>query len=100
MLSYATLGAQAILALLDGRELVVIGEGTDFFRIPVPPSLVGKTLAESEIGTRTGMNVVAVDLPSGTITNPAPDTRLEPDGHLVMIGTMEQRSTFAKEHER
>jgi Trk K+ transport system NAD-binding subunit len=100
VLSYATLGAQAILALLDGRELVVIGEGTDFFRIPVPPSLVGKTLAESEIGTRTGMNVVALDLPSGTITNPAPDTRLEPDGHLVMIGTMEQRSTFAKEHER
>ena len=100
VLSYATLGAQAILALLDGREMVVIGEGTDFFRIPVPAALHGKTLAGSEIGTKSGLNVVAVDSPAGMVTNPPPDTRLEPDSHLVAIGTMDQRSTFAKEYER
>jgi len=100
VLSYATLGAQAILALMDGRDLVLIGEGTDFFRIPVPSSLQGKTLAESEIGKRTGLNVVAVDAPAAMITNPPPSLRLEPGSQLVMIGTMEQRSTFAKEYER
>ena len=100
VLSYATLGAQAILALLDGRDLVVIGEGTDLFRVDTPPSLEGKTLAESEIGTRSGLNVVAVDTPSGMIANPAPETRLERGSQLVVIGTMEQRTSFAKAHER
>jgi Trk K+ transport system NAD-binding subunit len=100
VLSYATLGAQAIFALLDGRELVVIGEGTDLFRVDMPPSLYGKTLAESGIGTRTGLNVVAIDSANGMIANPAPETRLEAGGQLVMIGTMEQRATFAQEHER
>lgn len=100
VLSYATLGAQAILALLDGRDLVVIGEGTDLFRVDTPASLVGKTLAESEIGTRSGLNVVAVDTPSGMIANPPPETRLERGSQLVMIGTMEQRTRFAKAHER
>lgn len=100
VLSYATLGAQAIFALLDGRELVVIGEGTDLFSVDTPPSLHGKTLSESGIGTRTGLNVVAIDSTTGMITNPPPETRLEPGGQLVMIGTMEQRATFAEEHER
>lgn len=100
VLSYATLGAQAIFALLDGRELVVIGEGTDLFRVDMPPSLYGKTLSESGIGTRTGLNVVAIDSANGMTANPGPETRLEAGGQLVMIGTMEQRATFAEEHER
>jgi voltage-gated potassium channel len=51
--------------LLDGRELVVIGEGTDLFRVDTPPALHGKTLSESGIGTRTGLNVVAIDSAAG-----------------------------------
>ena len=53
--------AKGLGRTLRGRELVVIGEGTDLFRVDTPPSLHGKTLSESGIGTRSGLNVVAIE---------------------------------------
>jgi K+/H+ antiporter YhaU regulatory subunit KhtT len=43
---------------------------------------------------------VAIDSANGMIADPPPETRLVAGGQLVMIGTMEQRATFAEEHER
>ena len=100
VLSYPTLGVHAIFALMEGRELVVIGERVDLFRIEVPPPLVGRSLATSGIGERTGLNVIAVDSKGGTVTNPPPDTTFDRADELVMIGTIEQRANFAKEYER
>lgn len=100
VLSYATLGVQSIFALLEGRELIVVGEGTDLFRIPVPTRLAGSTLLESEIGARTGLNVIAVESDGMAANNPSPHTRLRKGHFLVAIGTLEQRQEFAQEFSR
>ncbi|HUP21252.1 MAG TPA: NAD-binding protein [Gemmatimonadota bacterium] len=99
VLSYATLGVRSIFAILERRELVVIGEGTDLFRIPVSERLDGQTLAESDIGARTGLNVVAIESDGDAVTNPGPDAVLERGSELLVIGTLEGRQRFMEEYE-
>ncbi len=94
VLSYSSLGCEFIMAYLLKREPVLVGEGAEFFTIEVPRKLKGKTLAGSEIGARAGLVVIAIEEGGKTITNPAPDTRLNPDSRLVMLGTNEQREHF------
>jgi Trk K+ transport system NAD-binding subunit len=96
VLSYSTLAVTSLMSLVHGRELVLVGEGVDLFVEPVPARLAGRTLSESELGTRTGLNVVAVQKRDGPAVNPVGETELE-DGHeLVMLGTAEQLAEFRK----
>jgi len=94
VLSYSTLGVDAVMAILNDKELVVLGEGVDLFTRDLPPALHGRTLAESGIGAKTGLNVVAVKTDGQVVTRLAPDLRLEPGMELVMIGADEQVDTF------
>ncbi|MEF8940758.1 MAG: NAD-binding protein [Salinivenus sp.] len=99
VLSYATLGIDAVYAALRGRRLVVLGEGVDLFTRAVPASLQGTTLAESRIGERTGLNVVALEQGDAFKTDLGGDTTLLPDSHLVLIGSDEQMETFVDHYE-
>lgn len=94
VLSYASLGQETVLALALERELIFVGEGVKFFSVKVPASLVGKTLRESEIGARTGMNVVALRRAADVTTNPTGTTVLQSDAELLAIGSSEQRWQF------
>jgi Trk K+ transport system NAD-binding subunit len=94
VLSYNSLAVKSVLSLIEGRDLVIVGEGADLIVELVPEVLQGKTLAESEIAARTGLNVIAVEHASGGTTNPPADTELPKDGELVMIGTAEQHLRF------
>jgi len=94
VLSYSTLGVDAVMSVINDRELVVLGEGVDLFTRTVPTSLYGKTLAESGIGAQTGLNVVAVKTNGQLITRLSPGLRLEPDTELIMVGADEQVDTF------
>ena len=96
VLSEFTLGVTSLLALVHGRELVLAGEGVDLFVLPVPDSLVGKTLGDSAIGRRTGLNVVAVQKPDGPASNPSSTTALSAGEELAMLGTIEQCAEFRK----
>ena len=98
-LSYASLGREYIIALLLGREPVMVGEGADFFQVRVPDALAGKTLGGSQIGACTGLTVIAVENGDETQTNPGPGTAMPPGSHLLMLGTTEQREAFATEFE-
>ncbi|MEF8817258.1 MAG: NAD-binding protein [Salinibacter sp.] len=99
VLSFATLGIDAVYAALRGRRLVVLGEGVDLFTRAVPPALVGTTLAESRIGEQTGLNVVAIEHEDAFVTDLGGDTTLPADGHLVLIGSDEQMETFVDLYE-
>ena len=95
-LSYTTLGVEAVVSLLRGYELVVLGEGVELFSIPVPPALSGRQLADSGIGSGTGMSVVALEL-AGVLKTPLTrETILEQDAVLLMLGSLEQRRRFAE----
>ena len=69
-------------------------EWFDRFVEPVPAALAGRTLADSGIASKTGLNVVAVQKADGPALNPGADTRLDPSQELVMLGTAEQRNAF------
>ena len=94
MLSYASLGVEAVLSIVQGRELLMLGEGVSLFHIPLPPTLAGGTLADADIRARTGLNVIAVIEEDRVETNPASSRILALDCTLVALGSHEQRYAF------
>jgi len=94
VLSYASLGVQMVYSIVQGRELVVLGEGVDLFYVPLPPSLADKTLADAGIGARTGLNVIGVQKDGQIVTNLPPNQRLVKGSMLVAMGSAEQRERF------
>lgn len=94
VLSYASLGVEAVLSIVQGRELLMLGEGVSLFHIPLPPTLAGQTLADADIRARTGLNVIAVIEEDRVETNPASSRILALDCTLVALGTHEQRYAF------
>jgi voltage-gated potassium channel len=99
VLSYTTLGIEAVMSLLRGHEPVLLGEGVELFAIPMPPTLAGRPLRESGIGSRTGMSVVALRKDDELTTQLTVETVLPGDAELVMLGSREQRRTFAEAFE-
>jgi len=96
VLSYASLGVEHVFSLVRGRELVLLGEQFEMFAVPIPASLADKTLAESDIRDRTGLNVVALQVDGEVASSPTGATRLPPDGELVMLGNAEQLESFRR----
>ena len=93
-LSYSSLGAEAVVSLIEGHELVILEGDIDLFAVPLPPSLENKTLAESGIGSRTGLSVVAVKQDGQLVTNLRASMQLEAGAQLMMLGSVRQRRTF------
>jgi len=95
-LSYTSLGANALFNLLHRVDLLMVAEGLDVFKVPVPEELVGKTLAEADLRQRTNCSVIGIDSDDKTTTNPEPDYRLPEEGEIVLIGTPESETEFLK----
>ncbi|MCA9737045.1 MAG: NAD-binding protein [Gemmatimonadetes bacterium] len=94
VLSYASFGAQTVYSIVRGRELVVLGEGVDLFHVPLPASLAGATLASADVGSRTGLNVIAVREGDDIMTNPPATWQLKRNTELVALGSTEARERF------
>jgi voltage-gated potassium channel len=97
VLSYTTLGIEAVMSLLRGYPPVLLGEGVELFSVPVPPSLAGRVLGDSGIGSRTGLSVVALQQGEQLIAPLAIETPLPAGAELFMLGSHEQRTRFAQE---
>ena len=100
VLSYTTLGIEAVMSIVRGYELVLLGEGVELFSVPVPSSLAGRPLRDSAIGSKTGMSVVALQRGSQLITQLTSETLLGRDATLLMLGSLEQRRTFGELFEK
>ena len=96
VLSYASLGAEAVVSLIEGHELAILGEGVDLFSVPLPESLEEKTLAETGIGSQTGLSVVAVQLDGQLVTSLRASMQLHAGAELIMLGSVGQRRTFTE----
>lgn len=92
VVSTASVGAGILMNVLEEKESIYLSEGMQVFRLPIPPSLQGKTLRTSRIRSQTGSTVIALESGIGKETTvlPAPDTVLEPGGTLVLIGSPDQ----------
>ncbi|MCG8587183.1 MAG: TrkA family potassium uptake protein, partial [Pirellulales bacterium] len=94
VISEASMGANAIFNLAQGSDVLLLAEGLHVFDIHVPPSLVDKTLAESEIRQETGCSVIAIQQNGDVDVNPGPDTRLPAGAELLVIGSAEAEGRF------
>lgn len=95
-LSYTSEGVEDIFAQLHGRELLVVGEGAELFVVPAPASMLGRKLGSCYVPERTGLTVVGVQRDGEVVTNPPPDTPLQRETELLLLGSTGQRQTFAK----
>ena len=94
VLSYTTLGIEAVMSLLHGYPPVLLGEGVELFSVKVPTSLAGRPLRDSGIGSRTGLSVVALQHNDQLTAPLTSETVLAAGAELVMLGSHEQRSAF------
>jgi Trk K+ transport system NAD-binding subunit len=94
VMSYASMGANAIFNLLRREDVLLLAEGLSALEINIPPSLAGRTLAETAIRETTGCNVVAIETADGLIVNPPPDTRLPAAAQMIVIGGADAEELF------
>jgi voltage-gated potassium channel len=76
VMSYASMGANAIYNVLEQGDVVMLAEGIDVFRFPVPEKLAGVALVDAGIRETTGCSVVAIEREGRTVINPEPDMPL------------------------
>jgi voltage-gated potassium channel len=95
VLSYDELGVDAVMSIVHGQELVILGEGIDLFSVPLPRSLENRTLADTGIGSRTGLSVVAVEHKGDLVNVLSSSMVLRPGSELIMLGSLAQRRAFA-----
>lgn len=98
VLSYASIGATAIWNMLGDNDSLVLAEGLEMFRTPIPKTMVNKSLAQVKIRQHTGCNVVALIVGKNTVTNPDPLLPLPVDSDLILIGEATARAKFLDEH--
>ncbi|EOZ97723.1 Trk system potassium uptake protein TrkA [Indibacter alkaliphilus LW1] len=97
VLSYASMGANAILNLLRRNDVLMVAEGLDLIRIKVPEALIDKSIADSEIRKETGCTIIAVKPEGGEIMiNPEPSLKLEEGAEIILIGTVDAENEFFK----
>ena len=100
VLSYAATGSAVIWNYFRGAETVLVSEGLNVFRSPIPRQLAGKSLADAHVYRRTGCNVVAVDRGGVIEGNPDPRAPLPAEGELVLVATDEAEARFSEEYPR
>ncbi|MFO7569927.1 MAG: NAD-binding protein [Smithellaceae bacterium] len=94
VMSYASLGANAIFNYLMNEETLLLAEGLNFFHLQAPKSLEGKTLSQSGIREKTGCTVVAIVHKGETFINPEPSLQIAEDDELILIGTYDAENAF------
>lgn len=96
VLSYSSLGAEAVGSVIAGHDIVILGEGVDLFSMRLPARLENVKLADSGIGSRSGLSVVAVRQDGELVTQLQSEMLLRSGSELVMFGSVQQRAAFMK----
>ncbi len=94
VVSNASVGANILLNVLEGKASAFLTEGINVFRRTLPHNLAGKTIAESQLRPRSGCSIVALEQDGGSMVSPPPDTILEEGSTLILIGSPEQETAF------
>jgi len=98
VLSYASMGANAIINMLRHRKLLLLGEGLDVFQVSTPPSLVGRSLAKAGIREASGCNVLAIVQDGRTIVSPDVQAPLTAGSDLILIGDHRGEEAFFRKY--
>ena len=96
VLSYAGTGSASIWNQFRGDETLLVAQGLNVFRSPIPAELVGSSLAESHVHRRTNCNVVAIEVDGQIEGNPDPRSTLPAGAELVLVGTDVAEAKFSE----
>ena len=94
VLSYESMGANTMFNLLDRSDILMVTEGLDVFKVELPSSLEGKSLAESGIRSKTGCSVVALVYRGETQFEFDPNTPLSAGTEIILIGSLADENRF------
>ena len=94
VMSYASMGANAVINFLKEDKELMLAEGLNIFRQQIPKSLVGKSLLKSRIREKTSCSVIAVNSENGMRINPEPGYVLQQEEEIILVGTTEAEKTF------
>jgi K+/H+ antiporter YhaU regulatory subunit KhtT len=86
--------------LLQYKDILLVAEGLDIVRVPVPAPLAGKTLGETTIRRDTGCTVIALRRDGQVQVNPGPAAVLEPGVEMTLIGSVESVRKFMELYAR
>ncbi len=100
ILSYAGMGSGTILSMLDRADILMVAEGLDVFRVQVPSSLVGRSIADAAIRRKLGCTVVALRIDGKTMINPDPTFPLPAGAEMIIIGSAEAEQHFLARYGR
>jgi len=99
VMSYASLGADAIYNFLKNEDTAMLAEGLNIFRLKVPALLVGKNLADSRIREMTECSIVAIKSDGAMTINPDPQMEIRQGAELILVGTDEGERKFLQAFE-
>ncbi|MEM7098398.1 MAG: NAD-binding protein [Pseudomonadota bacterium] len=97
VVSYASMGANSLFNLLKRSDLLMVAEGLDVLKVPVPAALAGLKLQDARIRERTECTVVGIDQGGETLTDPSPETVIPEGGEIILIGGVEGEKRFFRE---
>jgi Trk K+ transport system NAD-binding subunit len=96
VMSYASLGSNVIMNLIDKSSVLMVAEGLDVFRIRIPDELVGRSLAEARVREETDCTVVALKNGGEMDFDFSPHMPLPADVELIVIGTASAEKQFRR----
>jgi len=94
VMSYATMGANAIFNIYEENDIIMIAEGLNIFSLKTPSKIAGKSIIEADIRHKTGCNVIAFTKDGEQVINPDPTQPIPYDGDLILIGETEAEDKF------
>ncbi len=94
VLSHASLVVNTLVNLLSPGKVLMLTEGLNIFRAPLPRALAGQPLLTSGIRDGTGCSVVAVRSRDGMVVNPDPARPLDKEDELILIGDSAAEKCF------
>lgn len=97
IMSYASLGRNAIFNYIEGKSKFVLEEGLILFKVDVPKSISGKSLSELDIRSHTGCSVIAIQKNGDNILNPDPFKPIDASSTLIIAGTLDSERKFRAE---
>ncbi|MFB6196508.1 MAG: TrkA family potassium uptake protein [Haloplanus sp.] len=96
VLSLATVSGRMLAStILEEEEVISLDKQVEVVRTRAP-GLVGRTLREADIRSRTGCTVVGVERDGEVITDLGPDFRVRDGDELVIAGTDEGTNRFTE----
>jgi Trk K+ transport system NAD-binding subunit len=100
VMSYANMGASAIFNYLERSDILMLSEGLNVSRLPVPRSLVGKPLDREALYRETGCWLLAMGKGGVFRIDPEPGAEMPADGSLVIVGDIASERRFLARHSR